>query len=147
MSKSHLQGHLSLSLMLATSSYTGLFQDLCTCCSLCQDVFPWDLNKDDSFSSFGFNITTSKKPFLTTSPSPASPTPITLSHILFYYLYSTYHYLKLSFYLFVDSFMSLPTLEHKHHEGRIWAGLSTVATSGFRTVPGCTEGITEAQRS
>lgn len=125
-----------------------VFQGLCTCCLLCQDVSPWDLHQAGSFSSFGFNVTASKKPFLTTSPYPASPTPVTLSHALFYSIYSTYYcHLKLNFYLFVYSFMiSLPTLEHTHHDGGIWGGLNTVVTSGPRTVPGCTEGITGSEK-
>lgn len=84
--------------------------------------FPWGLHKDDFFSSFGFNVVTIfKKPFLHTSSSPASCTPF----ILFYFIYSTYCHRKLSFYLSVYSFMiSLPTLEHKRHEGRIWASIS-----------------------
>lgn len=84
---------------------------------------------------------------VTTSPSPASPTPVSLSHTLFSYVYSTCHCPKSPFYSFVYSLMtSLPTLEHKHHEGRIWAGLSTTAVSGSRGVPGCREGVTGSQK-
>lgn len=44
-----------------------------------------------SFSSFELNVASSKKPFLTTLPSPASPTQSLHHNALFYYVYCTYH--------------------------------------------------------
>lgn len=70
-----------------------------------------------SFSSFHLNVTSSKKPFLTTLPSPASP-PQSLYHMPCFVMFTAHIiYLKLPFYLFVYSFINfLPMC--KHHEGR-----------------------------
>ena len=73
----------SLSLMLTTSSHAGQLQAQCfrafgLAVPSAQDVFPWGL--------FGFNVTSSKKPSLTTSHSPASPTPSLYRSALFYYV-------------------------------------------------------------
>lgn len=110
LSKSYLQGHLSFPLMLTTSRHTGLLPVHCfrafvlAVCSA-RMFSPRGLHKPGSFSSFGLNVTTSKKPSVTTSPHLASPTPLYHMRYFIIFIQVIKGYLKLTFYLFVYSLM------------------------------------------